>query len=494
MSRKSEVSLLEEACKNRFLSKWPDSRLVTTRTNSTSSIDFVVELADGGLVILEKKSAKARAGKGRVSMGWSPDQIEPETYQAILRTIKLNRPIVHSTYGTSSIHDAKNKKKLIGFNVSLARTTVELTWKELFPNDPVPEAARWRVVKQSVKEQGRYLVITHRLKDGKSKQINEYKLEIANISKAIYDSTLLFKTFPFNIPHSHKITEDGEITYDRSIDEWEQHAELKGVLENSRVQTKVCSDCDASFLDTSSHLLCYVCSVAEQKVTRKKAIGLCKRAEKLACETDWKQTADSMKQLQLDWQQLGSVPKDDREDLWERFQAATQSFFDARSKWFDQRDKLRVANRKKAKRLIAKAKKIVGSDKWKETGDAVKSLQEDWKAVNPLPKDDAEELWREFRDTTQIFFDRRAAHFESMDAERDENRQKAEGLIDEAGQWSGSDDWKRAGDKLKSLQQQWKTVHPLPRKCAEDLWRTFQDVCQKFFDRRTAHYAAKSGR
>jgi hypothetical protein len=423
MSRKSEVSLLEEACKNRFLSKWPDSRLVTTRTNSTSSIDFVVELADSGLVILEKKSAKARAGKGRVSMGWSPDQIEPETYQAILRTIKLNRPIVHSTYGTSSIHDAKHKKKLIGFNVSLARTTVELTWKELFPNDPVPEAARWRVVKQSVKEQGRYLVITHRLKDGKSKQINEYKLEIAKLSKAIYDSTLLFKTFPFNIPHSHKITEDGEVTYDRGFDQWQQHAEQKGLLENSNVVSKVCSTCDASFLDTSSQLLCYVCCVAEQ----------------------------------------------------------------------NQRDKLCAANKKKAKRLIAKAKKLVRSDNWKETGDALKGLQQDWKEVNPLPRDVAEKLWQEFQTTVQIFFDRRAAHFESMDAERDENRRKAESLIKEAKRWSDSDEWKRAGDKIKSLQQQWKTVHPLPRTSADDLWRKFQDLCQSFFDRRTANYA-KNGR
>jgi hypothetical protein len=423
MSRKSEENLLEEACKDRFLSQWPDSRVVTTRTNVTSGIDFVVELAKGGLVLLEKKSGKAGAGKARLSIGWSPDQIEPETLQAILRAIRLDRPIVYSTYGASRINDQKNKKKLIGFKVSLARTTVKLTWKELFPDDPVPEAARWRVVKQSVKEQGRYLVITHRLKDGKSKQINEYKLEIASISKAIYDSTLLFKTFPFNIPHSHKITEDGEVTYDRGFDQWQQHAEQKGLLENSNVVSKVCSTCDASFLDTSSQLLCYACCVAEQ----------------------------------------------------------------------NQREKLCAANKKKAKRLIAKAKKLVRSDTWKETGDALKGLQQDWKEVNPLPRDVAEKLWQEFQTTVQIFFDRRAAHFESMDAERDENRRKAESLIKEAKRWSDSDEWKRAGDKIKSLQQQWKTVHPLPRTSADDLWLKFQDICQCFFYRRTANYA-KNGR
>jgi hypothetical protein len=422
MSRKSEENLLEEACKDRFLSQWPDSRVVTTRTNVTSGIDFVVELAKGGLVLLEKKSGKAGAGKARLSIGWSPDQIEPETLQAILRAIRLDRPIVYSTYTASRMNDPKNKKKLTGFKVSLARTKTKLTWKKLFPNDPLPEAARWKVVGQSAKKQGRYLVATHRLKDGKSKQINEYKLEIAKISNAIYESTLLFKTFPFNIPHSHKITENGKITYDRTIDEWEQHAKQKGLLGTSNVVSKVCSDCDASFLDTSSQLLCHACFVVEQK----------------------------------------------------------------------QRDKLRAANQKKAKQLITKAKKLVRSDDWKETGDALKGLQQDWKAVHPLPQKVAEKLWQKFRATTQIFFDRRAAHFESMDAERDENRRKAEGLIKEAKRWSGSDDWKKAADKIKSLQQQWKTVHPLPRVCADDLWRKFQDLCQSFFDRRTAHYGAKS--
>ena len=494
MSSKGEVHLLEEACRNRFLSRWPDSRAVKTGQNNIHSIDFFVVPTDGGLAIVEKRSQKSAVKNTQMNMGWSPDRIAPELYQAILRAIRLDHPILYSTYRTSRIYDEKNKTKLIGFNVSLSRTAVSLAWHEMFPDHPIPATARWRVVDQSATEQGPYLVVLHRLKDEKSKQINEYRIEIKQISKAIYDSTKLFKTFPFNIPHSHKITENGKVTYDRGIGEWEEHAEQKGLLEDSKVLSKVCSSCDVSFYDTSSHQLCCACFIVEQNVTREKAISLCEQAEKLSLERDWKQTADSIKQLQLDWRKLKSIPKDDSEKLWERFQTATQSFFDARSKWFDQRDKLRLANRKKAVRLIAKAKKIVGSTKWKETGDAVKGLQHDWKAVNPLPQDDAEELWQEFQATTQLFFDRREAHFANMDEERTVNCGKAERLITEARRWLDSDDWKQAGDEIKTLQRQWKQVHPLPRENADDLWRRFQDVCQRYFDRRTTQYAMKSRR
>lgn len=272
--------------------------------------------------------------------------------------------------------------------------------------------SQWTIADQSATKKGRYLVILHTLRDGNSKQINEYKIEIKTLSKAIVDSTLKFETFPFNVPHTHKITENGSVTYDRGIKEWAQHAEQKGLLDDSKVQEKVCEKCATAYFDTSSQTLCYACLVAEQKVTRKQAISLCKRAEKLASQTDWKETAESVKQLQLDWRNLKSLPSDDSETLWQRFQTATQLFFDARGKVFEQQDKTRLANKKKAQRLIAKVAKISGSNNWKETGDAIKSLQQDWKAVNPLPREDADKLWQEFRQVCQSFFDRRAAYFD----------------------------------------------------------------------------------
>lgn len=424
MSCKNEVDLLEQACRDKFLAKWPDSRIVTTQTSGTSSIDFVVELSEGGLIILEKKTSKARDGKGKLNLGWSVDNVDSNTLQAVLRTIRHDRPIIYTTYSSAREHDAKSKKKLTGFSISLSRTTVDLKWQNLFPDDELPESARWKVAGQTVKKQGKFLVITHRLKDGRSKQVHEYKLELAGISKAVYDSTLRYKSFPFNIPHSHKITEDGKVTYDRGIDEWQQHAEQKGLLEESNVVRKTCSDCQTSFFDTSAQSLCYACGVKEQ----------------------------------------------------------------------NRRDKLCAANKKKAKQLIAKAKKLVRSTDWKETGDALKGLQQDWKSVHPLPREDGDKLWEQFNDTVQIFFDRRTAHFEKMDADREQNRRKAESLIKEAKRWSGSEDWKKAAEKIKNLQQQWKGVHPLPRQCADDLWQKFRDLCQSFFDRRSAHYAGKHGR
>jgi hypothetical protein len=480
----SEAKLLEAACKDKLLSKWPESGFIEGKTGGNQDIDFVIELAEGGVGIIGRKSQPSTAKKSKLNMGWSLGRIEVDLFQAIARAVKLNHPVFHTTYSASRVFDKKDKKSMIGFKVTLARSTAKLGWEELFPDDPIPVELQWTVAKQSAKKQGKYLVVVHTLKDGRAKQVNEYKLEIEKISHAIYESTLKFKTFPFNIPHSHKITEKDGVQYDRSIDDWEQHVEQKGVLEDSRVQQKNCSACAASFFDTSSQDLCYSCFTAEQSRSRAKAIKLCKQAEKLSTSTDWQATAAAIKQLRADWQQLKAMSWADSEKLWGRFHTANQRFFDARGKLFDQQDEARLVNKKKAERLIAKAKKLAGSDSWKETGDAIKSLQQDWKAVNPLPREDADELWQEFRTATQSFFDRRSAYFDELDSARNDNRSKAEELIKQARRWAASADRRQAAEELKKLQQEWKTVNPLPRDSADELWRTFREVCQAFFDRR----------
>lgn len=411
MAGKNEGALLEEFCKKKLLSRWPDSRFIRTTMNAGGSIDFVIELADGGVGLIQKKTRKASSKKAQVCMDWSLSRIEPELYQAILRAIRLNHPIFHASYSSSRIFD--KKKKLTGFKLGLSRATVKLSWHDMFPDDPLPAEAQWTVAAQSVKKQGQYLVVVHTLKNGRAKQLNEYKIEIGKISKAIYDSTVTFKTFPFNIPHSHKITEKNSVTYNRSIDEWEQHVELKGLLEGSSVQSKHCSNCRATFFDTSSHETCYSCFTAEQSNTRSKAIKICKQAEKLASQTDWKQTANSIKQLQLDWRQLKSLSREDSEKLWKRFQTATQTFFDRQTAYFDDLDRQRNKNRRKAEELIKQAQHWSGSEDGKRAAEEIKNLQKQWKGVNPLPREEADKLWREFREICQGFFDRRAQHYES---------------------------------------------------------------------------------
>jgi len=71
-------------------------------------------------------------------------------------------------------------------------------------------------------------------------------------------------------------------------------------------------------------------------VTKKK--GLIEKAQALSSSTDWKNTADQLKQLQKQWQDFGSAGQRYENKLWKDFRAACNSFFDARQAHFEEQD------------------------------------------------------------------------------------------------------------------------------------------------------------
>ena len=97
-------------------------------------------------------------------------------------------------------------------------------------------------------------------------------------------------------------------------------------------------------------------------------------------------------------------------------------------------------------------------------------------------------MWKRFRGACDKFFDRRKAHFEAGDAERAANLAKQEALVAAVEKLADSTDWKRAGDEIKQLQAEWKTVGPAPRDKADDTWKRFRAACDKFFDARKIHF------
>ena len=378
-----EQDQLVAGCLKAMQIRWPECLPVASQIKSDGSIDCLAERSDSSLVIAGKKKGS------RLTRNWELANAAPEALKAILQALRLKRPIYFVSYSARGV---------------LAKTESKLKWEQIFPNDPLPEAFQWTIDKQEVKKRAKNLVVLHRLKNGRARQINEYQLPLKHISMAVYESTMLYNTFPFNIPHSHKVTENKEVTYDRGIDQWEEHSSQKGLLENSTVQKKTCDACRVQFYDTSTQELCYGCMIGRQDDSKKEAIKLCKLAEKYAKGSDWKETADKLKELQQQWQQLKNIPRDQNEKLWTRFQTANQGFFDRRSKFFDKMDKQREGNFVKAKKLIKAAKKAVSNKDKHQAREDIKALQQQWKEVNPLPREHSDALWNEFRGTCQAVF------------------------------------------------------------------------------------------
>lgn len=216
--------------------------------------------------------------------------------------------------------------------------------------------------------------------------------------------------------------------------------------------------------------------------------ALCAKAEALLEETDLKKAAAELKQLHVDWKAAGPTTKEKQEQLWQRFKAAADQVHERTRAHFAVLDEQRGANLAKKEELAARVEVLADSSDWKETSELIKALQEEWKAVGPVPKDKADDVWKRFRGACDKFFDRRKAHFEANDAERAANLAKQETLVAEVERLAGSTDWKRTGDEIKRLQAEWKAIGPAPRDKADEVWKRFRAACDKFFDARKLHF------
>jgi hypothetical protein len=158
----------------------------------------------------------------------------------------------------------------------------------------------------------------------------------------------------------------------------------------------------------------------EENLRQKEAF--CVQAEELSSSSEWKAAAEAIKGLQAQWKATGPVPREQAEALWQRFRKANDQFFERRQAHFAEVDKEHKENIRKKEDLCRRAEELCTSTSFKETGEALKALQAEWKVVGPVPRQKSEALWKRFRGAMDQFFARRTEWYEEREKERAERK------------------------------------------------------------------------
>ena len=135
-------------------------------------------------------------------------------------------------------------------------------------------------------------------------------------------------------------------------------------------------------------------------------IALIERAEALADSTDWIKTAEELKKLQAEWQQIGAVPRQDTKATWKRFRDACDRFFTRRNADLAERKEAWSANLAKKEALCARAEELAASRDWDRSAAEIRRLQADWKTIGPVRRNKSEAIWNRFRAACDTFFER----------------------------------------------------------------------------------------
>lgn len=225
-------------------------------------------------------------------------------------------------------------------------------------------------------------------------------------------------------------------------------------------------------------------------------IRLCEKAEDLLLEDSVLKSFKLLQKYHDEYRETGPVPSDKKDELWERFKAATEKINQTRREYYSVIQETQEKNYTSKLELIEQVKEVVAREfesikDWNHGTDKVNGLLNIWKTVGRVPKAHNDEVWETFRGQLNNFFERKRKYFADVKDQQMNNYNLKLGLCVEAESVKESSDWKKTTQELIKLQKQWKDIGPVPRRHSDKIWRRFRAACDEFFEKKSAHFKGR---
>jgi len=215
--------------------------------------------------------------------------------------------------------------------------------------------------------------------------------------------------------------------------------------------------------------------------------GLIQEAEENAGQTRWREGTEFFKKLQGRWKDIGSVPREQSEEIWKRFRAACDQFFEAKRAYYEELDQQKQGNLDAKEQLCVEMEALAESDDVTAMTQQSDELEQRWKEIGSVPREKSDEIWQRFCDASDKVYQKRLAADPELQKEVEENLEQKKGLIARASDLLENDNVAQATRALKDLQTEWKDLGRLGN-MDQELWTKFRDVCDEFFEQRRDHF------
>ncbi|MBP9510905.1 MAG: DUF349 domain-containing protein [Bacteroidales bacterium] len=223
-------------------------------------------------------------------------------------------------------------------------------------------------------------------------------------------------------------------------------------------------------------------------------IELCEKAEELLLEPNVMKSFKELQKYHEQWREIGPVPSEKRDEIWERFKAATEKINARRREYYDKlQDELRN-NYESKQALIEKAREIIETPaetirQWQENTRAIDELFKIWRSVGPAPRKVNDQIWNQFKELLDQFYKQKSEFFSKIKEQQLHNYNLKLDLCVQAEALRDSTDWKNTTKEMINLQKEWKKVGPVPRKQSEKIWKRFRTACDQFFKAKEEYFS-----
>ena len=218
-------------------------------------------------------------------------------------------------------------------------------------------------------------------------------------------------------------------------------------------------------------------------------LKLIEKAEFLAEMQDVNAAFKELQDLHKIWKEdIGPVAREMRDDVWDKFSAATKIIHDKRHDHFKSM-KSKYAEIIDAKMLVIAEILSYDSSKnkthndWQKSIKDIEALRKKYFDAGKLPYSKSESIWKKFKDATKQFNQQKNKFYKQEKSTQQKNLQAKLDLIKIAESIKDSEDWETTTNTFKKIQSDWKKIGHVPRKFSDDIWNKFKTSCNYYFDR-----------
>ncbi len=223
-------------------------------------------------------------------------------------------------------------------------------------------------------------------------------------------------------------------------------------------------------------------------------INLCESAEELLVEPSILKAFNTLQKYHEQWREIGPVPRDNKDDVWERFKHITSIINKKHQEFFESKKTDQKKNYDAKVALCEKVEEICNTEiinykDWDVQSKELVELQKLWRTVGFAPKKDNNKIYDRFRTACDTFFNKKRDFYSKNKEVQQHNLQQKIDLCIQAEALRDNTDWRKATQDFINIQKKWKEIGPIPRKHSDIIWKRFRAACDFFFDKKSEHFS-----
>lgn len=222
-------------------------------------------------------------------------------------------------------------------------------------------------------------------------------------------------------------------------------------------------------------------------------LALCEKVEELENEPNINIAYKKLRQFHTDWREIGQIPNEKNDEIWERFRAATEKINVRKREQIKELRKEQLENLELKAKLCEKVEKISSIKydtlkQWQNKSNEIDDIQKEWRKIGRVPQTNNDSIWKQFNDAISLFFKNKKEFFEGLKGDYDENYKLKEKLCEKAENLQDSTEWRNTTESIIKLQKDWKNIGPTSKSLSDPIWNRFRKACDTFFNRKKEYF------